>query len=154
MSIDTLWKHLRGISRFEYTSKPGDKSLMSWAGSGRGEVIVTELDNELYFTESGRFTLAGSDQALEMQNEFIWQRLSETELRLEHSRFGRDKRVHLFDMEPVNGFATTNEWRSITPHLCGDDIYSGHLQVIGERVHFSWSIVGPKKDENLFYIYQ
>ncbi len=145
-----LWQSLKKIQQFSYISTPGKKSIMNWAGAGEGSVTVSAEDDVLYFQEKGRFALTDSPKALEVQNEYIWQRIDERRIRLQHSRFGRDNIVDLFDLiyQPA-----TDDWRSEEAHVCGDDLYTGKAYFVNHKIHFYWSIVGPRKDEHLYYCY-
>ncbi|QHI68903.1 DUF6314 family protein [Tichowtungia aerotolerans] len=145
-----LWNSLPPVTRYEYESTPGPDSAMGWKGFGSGTVDCDKSPELLYFKERGTFTLATGGRTVETQNEFIWQRLSSTRIKLSHSRFGRENPVTLFDLvyDPAN-----DQWLSETAHVCGDDLYSGKAAWIDGAVHFSWSISGPRKQESLHYIY-
>ena len=146
----TLWEALRLTTRYQYRSQPGEKSVMGWAGKGQGKVNVSEEQDTLYFYEKGSFTLEQNGNQVSTQNEYIWKRISEDRIKLLHSRFGRDNTVELFDLifDDASG-----KWKSETAHHCGDDLYSGHISIIDNEIQFNWSIIGPRKQENLYYCY-
>ncbi len=145
-----LWRALQSITQYSYESKPGTKSLMGWAGMGRGSVFLHLEENTLFFTERGQFILAQNKHKVETNNEFIWQRLSDNRIRLLHSRFGRDKQVELFEL--IYDSKSKN-WKSEKAHFCGDDIYSGKVVKSKQGIEFFWFIKGPRKQENLHYRY-
>ena len=140
------------MTHYEYESIPGSGSQMGWAGIGRGQVSAStqSTPSVLYFKEQGEFTHAQSGQTLETQNEFVWEQISATCIRLSHSRFGRDRRVELFDLLY---HSEADEWISKEAHVCGDDLYSGKAAWNNDTICFEWSISGPRKQENLYYKY-
>jgi hypothetical protein len=58
--------------------------------------------------------------------------------------------VFLFDLTLV----ADGEWKDISPHTCGGDIYFARLSVRERPVLVHWSIRGPRKDEFIAYVYQ
>ena len=70
-------------------------------------------------------------------------------MRLEHLRFGEDHPVYLFDLGP----AGEREWRSVSPHLCGEDCYAAVLTVRDDGIVLRWSVDGPRKQEAIEYTY-
>lgn len=147
-----LWAELQLITQYQYESKPGPQSIMGWAGKGSGRVTIKydSPTGHLYFKEQGKFTLEQNDHCIETQNEFIWQRISNTRIRLFHSRFGRENKVELFDLvyDPPS-----DQWLSESAHSCGDDLYRGKAAGNNKSIDFCWSISGPRKQENLHYSY-
>ncbi|OBT06655.1 hypothetical protein A9264_08780 [Vibrio sp. UCD-FRSSP16_10] len=146
-----LWQQLQLINQYQYQSKPGEKSIMGWAGEGSGQVLI-EKDHQqtLYFKEQGQFTLAQNGYTVETNNEFIWQRLSDNKIKLLHSRFGRENAIELFILSYD---AESKQWISDSAHVCGDDLYSGIAIWSNNSIEFTWSISGPRKQENLHYRY-
>ncbi|GAD90445.1 hypothetical protein VHA01S_043_00390 [Vibrio halioticoli NBRC 102217] len=146
-----LWQELQKINHYHYQSQPGANSVMGWAGAGSGDVTCELEDQQtLYFKEAGQFTLQQNGYTVDTQNEFIWQRLNEHQIKLLHSRFGRNNAVELF---VLSYHAQTQQWISDAAHVCADDLYSGTVQWQDEAVEFSWTITGPRKQENLHYRY-
>jgi hypothetical protein len=147
-----LWNSLQLITRYEVESSPGSGSQMEWRGNGAGRVTVftEETAERLYFKEEGTFTLAQSGHRMNAHNEFGWERIGETRIKLSHSRFGRDQQVELFDLVYDD---QTGEWRSEAAHVCGEDLYSGNAAWRDGHIEFFWSITGPRKQEHLHYIY-
>ncbi|WP_261816718.1 DUF6314 family protein [Vibrio gallicus] len=145
-----LWRTLHTITQYQYLSQPGKNSIMGWAGSGKGRV-ETQLNNDtIYFTESGEFILSQNGYKVETSNEFIWSRVSNTRIKLYHSRFGREQKVELFELVYDSD---SKAWESEQAHLCGDDIYSGKVLESERGLEFFWTIAGPRKEENLHYYY-
>jgi hypothetical protein len=145
-----LWNSLQRITHYEYESTPGSKSVMGWEGHGSGSVTIDPDGSLLYFKETGRFTLTGNGYQMRTQNEFIWEQLSDTRIKLRHSRLGRDNQVELFDLVYNR---PADQWLSESAHVCGEDLYSGKAESIADQIHFLWTISGPRKQENLHYCY-
>ncbi len=80
---------------------------------------------------------------------YRWTRVGDLP-RLEHHRFGADNPVNLFDL----ALTGEREWRSISPHLCGEDCYSAVLLVGDEEIVLRWSVEGPRKREAIEYHYR
>jgi hypothetical protein len=56
---------------------------------------------------------------------------------------------HLLDLVQCG----EREWRPVCPHQCRDDCYSAVLVVHEDRIVLCWSIVGPRKREQIEYDY-
>ncbi len=145
-AIDRLWDRLsrvRVLSFVARSERPG-----GWNGKGSGTVIVQQTTKgSMTFAESGVWRPEGGND-IRFRNVFRWTIAGET-LRLEHLRFGEDHPVYLFDLAP----AGEGEWRSVSPHLCSEDRYSARLVVRDDGIVLRWSIDGPRKREEIEYVY-
>ncbi len=144
--IQQLRQLLAGVSRFQYVSEPGPASVMGWAGEGRGAVRVEAETDLLLFHESGHFYPQQGNE-IAMFNCFEWG-VTERGMRLSHRR--RGEAVFLFDLVPDEN---SGSWVSEQPHLCGDDIYQGRLDITATGITLSWRVTGPRKDEYFNYHY-
>jgi hypothetical protein len=81
-------------------------------------------------------------------NIFRWTILRSERVRLEHLRFGPDKPILLFELEP-----TEEGWVSAAPHLCQDDCYSAVLGFEKSGVRLEWTVQGPRKSSRIVYVY-
>jgi hypothetical protein len=43
---------------------------------------------------------------------------------------------------------------SADPHVCREDLYTARLEFDAEGVRLRWAIVGPRKDEQILYLYR
>jgi hypothetical protein len=100
------------------------------------------------FHEQGLWRPEGGERDICFHNVYRWTAVGET-VRLEHLRFGADNPVVLFDLAP----AGDREWRSVSPHLCGEDCYAAVLILRGDSLVVRWSIDGPQKQESIEYLY-
>ena len=140
-----LWADLSRVRSLQFVAQSG--SATGWKGRGRGSVVVEAFGDDVQtFTESGTWhTEAGRE--LRFHNVYRWTRTDPT-LRLEHLRFGIDHPVYLFDLAQTGD----GEWRSVSPHLCGEDRYSAVL-LVGNSLTLRWEVVGPTKQEVIEYDY-
>jgi hypothetical protein len=145
---ERLIDRLRSIGHLEFEATSAVAS--GWNGTGRG-VVETEAftPGVLLFRESGEWIPRGAARPIRFNNIYRWQRLDDDTLRLEHLRFGADRAVHLFDL----ACSTRAHWQSRSPHVCGDDRYSATLDLGDAALELRWSIVGPRKHEDIRYRY-
>ncbi|MDD7805688.1 MAG: DUF6314 family protein [Endozoicomonas sp. (ex Botrylloides leachii)] len=147
--LQSLWQALPQLSGYELVSLSGRCSKARWQGKGEGAVIPDAISaSHCYIKERGVFILENGTE-LESHNEWLWQKLPDR-VRLFHVRRGRDSPVELFELhEDVD----SNTLRSISPHLCGEDVYEATVWLINTNVHIRWCISGKVKDEQLNYCY-
>jgi hypothetical protein len=147
-SLDEVWSLLWTIRTVSFTSH--SEAGTGWDGTGDGVVeLRSPAPDVLIFDESGRWQSHHHGRSTRFANVFRWTRLPSS-LSLEHLRFGADRPVFLFDLAP----GEDGLWRDVTPHLCGEDCYSGTLKADGKELIVEWSIRGPRKRESIRYVYQ
>ncbi|MDP0501050.1 MAG: DUF6314 family protein [Verrucomicrobiota bacterium JB022] len=146
-ALDLLWSRLAAVRRFRFDARNGPGSQTDWSGSGVGTVAVS-AENGWLFAESGTYTTPHGHQ-LPMRNTYHWQREGQG-IRLSHRRFQQP--VYLFTLQTVD--ATGRRWQTDEPHLCGADLYQATLLVEDAALKLDWTIVGPKKNEALAYVYE
>jgi hypothetical protein len=143
-----IWQRLGDISALRFIARSAKQS--GWNGSGEGTVSVAQPSADtVTFTETGQWQ-TDLGRRVNFSNVFRWSP-GETRdvMRLEHLRFGPDKPVYLFDMDRYDD----QIWQSTTPHVCGDDVYSAIMNVSVDQIELQWTIKGPKKDEDIRYLY-
>jgi Family of unknown function (DUF6314) len=143
--LERLWADLSRVRSLWFVAR--SENATGWNGEGQGIVVVEAIGNDVQtFTESGTWrTEAGRE--LRFHNVYRWTR-TDPSLRLEHLRFGVDHPVYLFDLAQTGD----REWRSLSPHLCGEDRYSAVL-LVGDSLVLRWEVVGPTKQELIEYDY-
>ena len=142
-----LWSRLTRIQtlRFESHSRTG----IGWSGVGRGSVeLVQPQDDVLVWKERGQWQQNGGRE-IRFFNFFRWTK-QDDQLKLEHLRFGEQQPVYLFQLKAVN----EREWRDVEPHLCREDRYSVLLQIEEKCLKLSWTVLGPRHDESINYVYE
>jgi hypothetical protein len=144
--LPLLWNRLAAVRslRFQAVSR----SATGWNGTGTGQVVSTAAEGSLVFQERGAW-VPPAGRELIFTNTFRWSRHGDR-LRLEHLRYGAGNPVFLFDLEHRHG----TEWREAEPHQCADDRYSAVLRLEEDHIVLGWTIVGPRKDESIEYVYQ
>ncbi|MFC0339003.1 hypothetical protein SAMN05421848_0527 [Kushneria avicenniae] len=131
-----------------FTATPGAGSSSDWAGSGTGEVRVSDDYPTLRFHETGRFTHANG-RVLPFSNVYRFE-IVEDRVELYHERRGPQGAVFLFPL------VVTGEHRlkSLSPHLCVRDLYSGELVMTDNGFDLTWTVEGPRKQEHIHYCYR
>jgi hypothetical protein len=147
VKIDALWNQLGNITRIEFSAR-SDSGGIGWNGKGSGFVDARKTgDNQLVFIESG--TWISKDTSLPFSNIFRWTKNTEI-IQLEHLRYGEDNPVSLFSLTSMSNSC----WKSQQPHYCEADIYDAEIRISGVLLEMNWTIIGPKKNETLRYVYQ
>lgn len=147
MEASQLLNCLRRVGDLRFSARTAGQT--GWNGDGFGTVAVESPSPEVViFRESGEWRPAGANP-LRFSNVYRWSLVGPLSLRLEHLRFGPGKPVHLFELAPESESA----WASVCPHECRDDCYSARLQLQADGIVLRWSIVGPRKSEDIEYAY-
>lgn len=137
------------LSRFGFDAHAGAASKTGWNGHGEGTIDVTQDEDSVRLFESGTFTLAGQPRSVPMRNVYRWDFFSDR-IALLHERRGPEAAVHLFDLIPADDDTLVNA----QVHQCAADAYSARLTLTPEGLDLEWRIVGPRKDERIFYRYR
>ncbi len=110
----------------------------------KGKALVSikkEGTHVLVFHEKGTWS---GKQEMNFNNVFRWTLdLNADVISLEHLR--HDSPVFLVNLIPLNNHLLI----SLQPHVCGKDIYTGKMHLKSDGVHLHWSIMGPKKNEEI-----
>jgi hypothetical protein len=151
MDAKKAWDRLCAVRELVFEARSGSATNSGWTGSGRGTVQVEHVDAmTILFHEQGSWTPEGG-QEIRFTNVFRWTTAPDRRLmRLEHLRFGPDKRVYLFDVVPVS----EGVLESAEPHVCSEDLYSARMEYDHVCVRLNWKITGPRKDESISYLYR
>lgn len=151
-TVQKLWDKLRRIQTmcFSAKSKALGQNISGWNGIGKGSVDVKlEGENTLAFYERGSWT-SEEGKEMDFSNVFRWTyQPSREAVTLEHLRFGAQNPVFLFSLIPVD----ENTLESIDAHVCKNDSYFGQIRCDKHFVQFNWRIIGPKKNEEIDYLY-
>ncbi|CAN5429723.1 hypothetical protein BH10PSE17_BH10PSE17_23630 [soil metagenome] len=140
---------LRRVGALTFTARSAVPT--GWNGRGAGSVGIGSPDEgTVVFNESGTWTPTGSTQPIRFNNVFRWTRSGPFAVRLDHLRFGPEQPVHLFEL----AVESPSSWVSRADHECVDDRYSARLELQDGAIHVRWSIVGPRKAEDIAYVYR
>lgn len=146
-----VWERLKNVEEVTFVARSHSKNGLGWKGKGRGSVVAAyDKDATIVFHEEGVRTVEG-EQEFNFTNAFRWQlhRLDGL-IALEHLRFGVAHPVFMFHLAP----AGKNHLESVHSYLCKEDTYFGAMHVEPHVLRFTWRIIGPKKNEELEYIYK
>lgn len=146
----TFWERLKEVKHLAFTAKTKSSEENGWNGRGNGEVeVVKESHTVLIFHEKG--TWKGTQSAeMNFKNIFRWTLDRHIGvISLEHLRRGLEHPVFLFHLAP----SSQHSLSSVDSHLCEEDAYFGHIHFEQSGFRLSWRVIGPKKNEELFYYY-
>ena len=113
----------------------------SFSGSVQTKVI---LSNEIHFNEFIHWENESS-LLINSRNTYRWMFCNSGNIKLEHLRFGKDNPVFLVELFPSG----KNEWSSIQPHNCNDDLYYAELKLENNNIILSWNVKGPTENYRL-----
>lgn len=148
--LQTIWQRLLQVRQVTFHAKNRSGKEGSYAAKGRGEVIVTnEGSHCLIFHERGSWK-KGNDPEIDFSNVYRWTLDEKAQLiGLEHLRHGPDRPVFLLFLRPTEG----QNLESVDPHLCAEGTYFGNLRVHPHFLQLHWRLIGPKKNEEIDYLY-
>jgi hypothetical protein len=149
-ALPALWQRLLKIHHLSFSAQSkGDKSS-GWNGIGRAKVDVRNISSHsLVFQEQGSWT-SDEGKQFDFKNVFRWT-WHETKplITLEHLRHGPDHPIVLFELTPVS----STRFETVHPYLCRQDTYLAHLYCDLHFIQLNWRILGPRKNEEIHYIY-
>lgn len=142
-----IWDRLRSITQIKFRAQSGLRN--GWNGEGAGSVTVENPQKDvLIFFERGEWK-STDGHSFSFKNAYRWKRTASS-LKLEHLRLGINNPVFLVELHPVS----VNKWQSWKPHVCGEDLYSGTLNVHRDKINLEWIVQGPRKNEKLVNTYK
>jgi len=101
--------------------------------------VIRQDNNSIITEELGKW-VNNYGQRVVSKNIFKWSALNDSILKLEHLRFGEEKPLFL-----VNFYNEKNYlWKSLEPHICGQDIYNAELDIFPTNIKLEWKINTPK----------
>lgn len=144
--IDSFWTYLKNIQSL-LISAESLRIGKTTTQSGTAIVqTVLETPNQIIFKEKGTWT-SGPFEGNNFSNTFRWT-YKKTQIGLEHLRYGETHPVFLFDLSPNDtGF------KSVCPHLCGDDQYSGQIDSSPQGFNLIIYVKGKAKNDRMVYQY-
>lgn len=148
--VINIWNQLTSIKELSFTSTSQGKGGSGWNGVGRGQVQVRQInDNVIIFDENGSWT-SREGQEINFTNTFRWSLdRFQSLMTLEHLRFGERNPVFLFHLTQVDH----ETLQSVSSYICNEDTYLGQLRCVNHSIKLNWRIIGPKKNEEIDYIY-
>ncbi len=140
--LAACWERLSNVHRVSIQTQSGLQ--------GFGEVEVKLRNETLTFTEKGHWIYPNSKE-LDFSNALRWTIDHGSQMiALEHLRHGPTRPVFLFHLAPQG----KKRLQSIDSHLCRDDCYFGRLELHPRHIRLVCRILGPRKNETLYYTYE
>lgn len=151
MDVRQAWDRLLAVQELTFEARSRAAMNTGWNGTGKGTVQVEPVESGvILFHERGTWTPEGG-HPISFSNVFRWTADPDGRfIHLEHLRLGPGHPVSLFDLVPVaEGVLESSE-----PYFCQEDCYAARMEYDEQAVLLRWTITGPKKDENIFYMYK
>lgn len=148
--LQILWQRLLQVKALTFSAQSRAEQPSGWNGVGKAEVeIKATSSHQAIFQEKGIWTAEDGKQ-FDFKNIFRWS-LNKMKplISLEHLRHGLDKPVLLFELTPIND----KRFETLHPYLCRQDTYLAHLSCERRHIDLHWRIIGPRKNEEIHYIY-
>jgi hypothetical protein len=150
MAVQQTWSRLRTVRELSFEAQSRSTPSTGWNGRGLGTVQVEQADaSTTVFYEKGLWA-PEIGRPSPFSNVFRWTLDPEgCFIRLEHLRFGLEHPIYLFDLVPADERTLV----SSDPHVCREDLYAACMEFDQHVIRLNWTITGPKKDENIKYLY-
>ncbi|MEM8898996.1 MAG: DUF6314 family protein [Bacteroidota bacterium] len=143
-SLSTLWERLLSISSLKQDIRFGQHQAF-----GEGEIMIKSTDQQIIWEEKGTW-VPPNGTSIPFTNTYYWYKLGEGSLEIGHLRLGPEHPVKLVELVSTED---PNEWKSVSPHLCGEDLYAAEVKLFAEKLLLFWDILGPSKNQELRYTY-
>lgn len=149
-AVAALWHKLSQIKTMTFAAKSKSAGGTSgWNGIGKGTVETKLEDNAIVFHERGSW-MSEENKRFDFSNVFRWTLKADNGvIALEHLRFGAQNPVFLFTLVPID----SHTLESLDSHVCNQDSYFGQVRCDKHFIQFNWRIIGPKKNEEIDYLY-
>lgn len=149
--VINVWNKLTNIKNLSFSANSQGQGSSGWNGIGKGKVQVRRHnDNTIVFDENGSW-MSREGNEFTFTNVFRWtlDRFQNL-VTLEHLRFGENNPVFLFHLTQID----EETLESVSSYICKEDTYLGQVRCDDYSIKFNWRIIGPKKNEEIEYIYQ
>lgn len=145
-----LWNRLSTIKTLSFSAFSHSAKNSDWNVIGIGNVIAEpQNDNRIIFYESGSWKENHGSEFM-FTNVFRWSfDRFKNRISLEHLRFGEKNPVFLFDLVKIN----EDTLASVSSYVCNEDSYLGQVKCTEKAITLNWRIIGPKKNEEIHYLY-
>jgi hypothetical protein len=131
--LDQLWELLRVARTYQVRVLSLDGQLRH---TGAGQVVVESGPGRITWREAGRWE-SGALAGIRFHNSTSWARDGEA-FTVQHLRRGDQQPVLLARLEWSGG-----GWRSVAPHLCGEDRYHAEIRMVDDGLVIEWRVESP-----------
>lgn len=149
-ALALLWERLLQVKHLSFSAQSKAEHPSGWNGTGKAKVEIDHVaSHSLIFKEEGSWTSHEGKQ-FDFKNALRWtQHASKPLFILEHLHFGPEHPIVLFELKPIN----QTQFEVIQPFFCKKDTYLAHLYYNHHLIQLHWRIIGPRKNEEIYYIY-
>ncbi|RYD36501.1 MAG: hypothetical protein EOP86_05795 [Verrucomicrobiaceae bacterium] len=146
---DLVWTRLGEVDSLTFSSKSEAAGPTGWNAEASGRVTPQVVSPDcLVLAESGSWRNPAG-KVFDFTNTWRWRRQGDN-MGLEHLRFGPDRPVPLFGLEPVG----ERIMASSAAHVCAEDLYTASLELCGNgEIRLTWKVNGPALKEVIDYCY-
>lgn len=146
---DRVWARLREVDSLTFSSQSGAAGPTGWNAEASGAVRPQMVSPDcLVLAESGTWRNPAG-KVFDFTNTWRWRREGDR-LGLEHLRFGPERPVPLFGLEP----AGERIMASCAAHVCAEDLYTASLELRENgEIRLIWKVSGPLLNEVIDYCY-
>jgi len=150
VSSSNLAQLLEGVRRGEFISTCRQIPPTFEPRKGVASVTVFSEGDSVTLFERGTWLSVHSREEITYTNTLRFRFFQKSrKIALEHLRYGKNRPVLLFELEQVGPFT----YRSLLPHMCKEDTYTGSVLFDQHYIHLDWQVVGPKKNTSLRAVY-
>jgi hypothetical protein len=147
--LQAFWEKLSQVKRLHFSAKSKHKEDRV-IKTGKATVVIAETPTTLVFQEKGTW-IVDDLPGPAFTNSFRWSLdINRGLIALEHLRYGPNHPVFLFHLAPKQ----SGVLEAVDSHLCAEDAYLGNITWSGKSIRFHWRIIGPRKNDELLYLYE
>lgn len=145
-----LFNHLRRVvkGKLVFTCKklsPFSEPLLGFSDV----TIFSGSVDSITFHEKGKWVKAKGRDEITYTNTLRFRMSSEKKVILEHLRYGQERPVQLLELYQIS----SGHYKSLSPHLCKEDVYSGEILFDNHYIYLNWQITGSKKNALIKAVY-
>jgi hypothetical protein len=149
-AMPLLWQRLLQVKHLSFSAQSKAEQPSGWNGIGKAKVEIHPVAaRSVIFKEQGNWTSHEGKQ-FDFKNALRWTwHASKLVFILEHLHYGPEHPIVLFELKPIS----LTQFEVVQPFLCKQDTYLAHLYCDQHFIQLHWRVIGPKKNEEMHYIY-
>ena len=135
-----IYKMMKNVRRISFKAKSLEGSLTGWNYVGKGNVVVREEGDRLYFIEEIIL-----DNDIRYSDRKLWE-FKENYIGFYRFRNGDYEKIFEF-------LFCDGEFMMKKEYLCNPDLYYGEIKILDDIIYLLIKVKGEKKNEVLEYTY-